>query len=328
MVRWILSSAVESGSGGGGRGDGFNSIDYTALAMTLTRHVSLTLRLIIMAPQSTHFRGGCFLLLRRLLLLEQTLCLGRLPLTAGHLYVHSSSGGGAGISDSSDECSINKSGGGAVGGGLSRELPIPLLDLQELKELKQENLEIDALGMFRRAFTSQKITDRDPKAAFHVLTEITNMSQFLMQALASDVHDNMPDDIHRLLAFSSTNRLLHPEISVGLGGISPAILEDTAVSLPSGIPTVRATHWQATKAAMLFMARKPKAKLIETEIKTETETETEEHGSEVTPHQIDTNKAVITAKMALQQQEPSSNFVLLRNKTGDVHKQVGVRKDQ
>ena len=303
MIRWVLSSAAEAGSGG--RSDGFNTLDFTALAMTLTRHVMLTLRMIIMAPQSTHFRGGCFILLRRLLQLEKTLCLGRLSLTAGHLYVHS----GAVDSGSGKMNTKEKGKGKGVEGipvsQLPHELPTPLLDLQELKELQQEHLDIDALGMFRRAVTTQKTTDNDPASVFHVLTDITNMCTYLMEALAKDVHENIPESMHHLLTYSSAQRILYPQVSLTTDGETPNVVEENATSLPPGLPTTRATHWQKTKAALMFIAHKPH------------QPDTEAN------HEPPVKKpVVVTAKMALSRKEPSSSFVFLKKTFGDIHKQV------
>jgi hypothetical protein len=282
MVLWVLAGAAEAGS------DGFTSLNFAALGATLTRHVCLTLRLVVAAPQSTHLRGGCFLLLRAVLRLESCLRLGRLLLTAGHLYLHS--------------------GGESAPSQLSSELPVPLLDPHELQELRREKLDIDALGMFRRAFTAQKATASDKHGAFALLTDIRDMSQFLLQALAADVHHHVPEHIHRLLTHSSAHRLLHP--GPGLLAESPSSLE-VAPGLPSGVPIVRATHWKKTKSAILFAVHKPHKDK-------DADTDKKKAEKEAQQRQVD----VVTAKMALQRQEPSINFVFLKKRVGEVHQQV------
>jgi len=336
MVRWILSSAAEAGRGVG-VSDGFSSLDYTALATTLTRHVNLTLRLIVMAPQCTHLRGGCFLLLRRILQLEEILRLGRLPLTAGHLYVQS--GGyrdiAIGKSDLKKSRRFSMSGKFSTSGSnlntssksldtssapqvepisqLPGELPIPLMDLGELQELKQENLDIDPLGMFRRAFAAQKKSgDEESVGAYQLLTDISNMSHVLMQALATDVHRNESARIHDLLLFSSQHRILHPD---GQQHTCPPDAEEVAPALAVGVPTVRATHWQRTKSALLFIARNGRMDKATVDRQAAKE-------KEVAAVAAAANRPVITAKMALQQNEPSTNLVFLKKKFRDVKHQV------
>jgi hypothetical protein len=328
MVRWILSSAAES-SGGVGVSDGFNSLDYTALAMTLTRHVNLTLRMIIMAPQCVHLRGGCFLLLRRILQLENTLCLGRLPLTAGHLYVHSGGDRGNRV----DKGTLNKSSRFSMSGKLSlsirnldiadtksetkgvpvsqltNDLPTPLLDLEEMQELEQDDLEVDSLGKFRRAFAAQKTNTEDADGAFQLLTDISNMSHILLQALATDVHSNVHASIHDLLTYSTSHRILNPERVEEHKGSPDA--EEVSPSLPIGVPTVRPTQWKKTKSALLFVARHPN--------KDKRMYDLEKNQENISPV---TSKPVITVKMALQQFEPASNLVFLKKKFRDVQLQV------
>ena len=280
MVRWMISTAH----------DDHKSMNFEALAMTLTRHICLTTRMIIMAPQCTHLRGGCFALLRKVLEFEELLSLGRYPLSDGHLYVHHLEKGHIRLTESL----------------LSSKLPTPLLDLTELKELEQEQLDIDSLRMFRRAFTSQKTKHdlEEEKSALCLLTDIENMSQYLMQTIATDVHNNMPYYIHNMFTSTSAYRILRSTSSTVL----PLHTESKVTSHENdliGIPTLKPVGWKTTKTAIFRMMG------ISIELSEK-------------PTTWQQTRKVITAKMAIERKEPSSKFVLLKEKVRNIHKNIRV----
>ena len=281
MVSWVLSSASEAVTGSG-LGDGFNSINYKALLHTITRHVCLALRMVVMAPQCVHYRGGCLYLLRRVLDLEASLRIGRLPLSDGHILFEST--------------------GKAPTCSLSMNLPTPLLSIEESNEMKQEKLEVDPLGMFRRAFTAQK----SDQSAVRILSDISSMSHFLLQTLAEDVHKNTPHHIRNLLTFSSRSRLLNP--SLATEEHHPSEKGDVPSNMATCAPRVKAALWKKTKNAFRFL---------------------QQPSVDSRPSRSsDQLEQVVTAKDAMHEEAGMRKF-LLQKSFSQVHKQLrGVKSMQ
>ncbi|CAE7568808.1 unnamed protein product, partial [Symbiodinium microadriaticum] len=172
MMRWMFDASSEV----------FGALNHVALAQTIVRHICLSLRMVVMAPQSVHMRSGCFLVLRKLSELEQVLNLGRLDLRNGHRY-----------SQLIDK-RIRKA---AMTHSLPSNLPRPLVNT--LSDNSTED--VDAEAEFRKSLSSPAVVvEKRPQ---RILQDLQNMCKYLYIALADDVYQNFRQDVKALVVPSN-----------------------------------------------------------------------------------------------------------------------------
>lgn len=197
MVRWMFN----------GKNEFAGALNHLVLAHTIVRHICLSVRMIVMAPQSVRLRSGCVLLLRKISALEQMLNLGRLDLRNGHRYTFSKSKKKNRTTDYS----------------LPSELPVPVDTGANSSFTNSSSVpaEVNPEAEFRKSMASPVVVvDKAPQ---RILQEIENICTYLYEALAHDLFQNFRDEVKSLVnpvdtALNALQATISSDKSIGRDG--------------------------------------------------------------------------------------------------------------
>ena len=168
-----------------GYGDCLAFTNIEALTCTLVFHVSLSMRLLVSSSQCIHFVGGQYLVLLLVHKLEKILQLGHYSLSAGMRYGY-------------DICEPN----------VPWKLPIPVLDKETIKEMRDRRVVIDGTTGLRRAIAAGGDVFAE---VIEIIVKLEGICKVLAPILSNDVNECCRATLTRYIPQSADNETSEQE---------------------------------------------------------------------------------------------------------------------